>query len=190
MRRSYRSAVALFSTYVLLSSPAYAGLFFVDIGPLVDGGHTLQVTGTIEIDLMTDAVLGSDLMFFHESDPGVQLPTIPTGSGVDFVSAMGMLFIESGASTNSGLSWLSSASGVSTEFGLFQGPVNSDTSFFMNFIDGSGLDHEHFTGASGAGQRLKVGTAAVPEPSAFMFLSLVGFVGVGSRWWRTRRTRI
>ena len=191
MLRSFISAVALFSTYVLLSSPAYAGLFFVDIGPLVDGGHTLQVTGTIEIDLMTDAVLGSDLMFFHESDPGVQLPSIPTGSGVDFVSDMGMLFIESGASTNSGLSWFSGTSGVSKEFGLTQGPSNSDTGWFMSFSDTNGtpLD-EHFTGASGAGQRLKVGTAAVPEPSAFMFLSLVGFVGVGTRWWRNRRTRI
>jgi|GEM_PF-6582023 len=32
--------------------------------------------------------------------------------------------------------------------------------------------------------------ASVPEPSAFMFLSLVGFFGVGTSWWRNRRTQM
>ncbi len=190
MRRSYISAVALFSTYVLLSSPAYAGLFFVDTGPLVDAGsgHTLQVTGTIEIDLMTDAVLASDLTFFHEADPGVQLPNLPTGSGVDFVLDMGMLFIAPGATTNSNLIWEAiSTSGTIETFNISQGPQNFDTSVTLNHTDG--VDGET-AGIVGGGQALKVGTVAVPEPSAFMFLSLVGFVGVGTRWWRNRRTRI
>ena len=31
---------------------------------------------------------------------------------------------------------------------------------------------------------------AVPEPSAFLCLSVVGCVGVGRRWWRKRRTQV
>ena len=190
MLRSYISAVALFSTYVLLSSPAYAGLFFVDTGPLVDAasGHTLQVTGTIEIDLMTDAVLASDLTFFHEADPGVQLPNLPTGSGVDFVLDMGMLFIAPGATTNSNLSWIDILpSGDNRQYSLSQGPQNLDTSLSVFIQTPADTDSVLVIGG---GQALKVGTVAVPEPSAFMFLSLVGFVGVGTRWWRNRRTRI
>ena len=32
--------------------------------------------------------------------------------------------------------------------------------------------------------------ASVPEPNAFLCLSLVGCVGVGRRWWRNHRTQI
>jgi hypothetical protein len=32
--------------------------------------------------------------------------------------------------------------------------------------------------------------AAVPEPSAFLCLAMVGFVGAGRRWWRIRQTQI
>ncbi len=189
MLRSYRSAVALFSTCVLLSSPAYAGLFFVDTGPIVVGfgRHTLQVTGTIDVDLTTDAVLGSDLRFFHESDPGVQLPNIPTGSGVDFVLAMDVLFIGPGANINTGLTWETFETGFGQSFIISQGPSSGGPAFQVVHTDS---EHIESTKIIGGAQGLKLGTVAVPEPSAFVLLSLVGFVGVGSRWWRTRRTRI
>lgn len=143
MLRSYKSAVALFSTCVLLSSPAYAGLFFVDTGPLVDAGsgHTLQVTGTIEIDLMTDAVLASDLTFFHEADPGVQLPNLPTGSGVDFVLEMGMLFIQSGATSDSFYRWSLAQPSAVYRFEFAQGPNNDDTMVFAA-CGGGGVFHQ------------------------------------------------
>ena len=99
-------AVIMLGTCILTPG-AHADLFLINLQGTAFSGDTLQVTGTIDMDLGTDLVLSSELMFFHESDPGIPLPHPPTvnGSGIDFVFDMNMLFVETGAATNANTIW-------------------------------------------------------------------------------------
>jgi len=52
------------------------------------------------------------------------------------------------------------------------------------------FDNDNVYSVEDAGIGAPVAIASVPEPSAFLCLSLVGCVGVGTRWLRNRRTQV
>jgi hypothetical protein len=130
------------------------------------GGHLLQVTGTITADTDTDQLMTSNLVFFHNGDAGTSLPTQPTVVGAGFVwdASLTELRFERVSATSSFVDW---------QAGVFD---------LRTFVLGTGV-HSHALGfgdsshsevfellAAGPAQSpgFLVGTAAVPEPSAFL----------------------
>ena len=61
--------------------------------------------------------------------------------------------------------------------------------FMLRGTSGNGVSFFSSEGTAGFGPRLQITYTAVPEPTAFLMLGLVGLGFGGNRWWKSRKAK-
>ena len=61
--------------------------------------------------------------------------------------------------------------------------------FMLRGTTGDGVSYVSSEGTAGFGPRLQINYTAVPEPTAFLMLGLVGLGFGGNRWWKSRKAK-
>lgn len=179
-------AAQIFVTTIWFCQPLRAAQYLIDIGgsspPMSweDETHELRVSGTIDVDVPTDAISFSSLWFHHHTDPPIPLDSAPLGaSDVDFVDVSGSLLLAFNPSHSITVWEVNDPAGpTSISFNLQSGGgISFDPIVNLRFDKGHVTEpmYEH-DGVTFYGNKspIKLGIA-VPEPSGIVF-SLVGLV--------------
>lgn len=144
----------------------------VDLSGTAGGpGHFLQVTGTITADTVTNMLTTSNLTFFHDGDGGTSLPTNPVVSGTGFTwdASLTELRFQRTSTATGFVSW-----NLSSPFGKFElGTGNNSHQLVYGGTKAHSDRLELFPAGGAQSPGFLVGTAAVPEPSAFLCVGLV-----------------
>lgn len=175
--------IIVFLGLVLAStSPIVADIVIYDVdlsGTDSTSMHELRVSGTITADTTTNILLSNTLQFYHEGVAQIGFASdTPSGAGFAWVATATELRFERTSNDNG--EYLFGEPGPPLYFLSFGSGAFSHRIVYDPDAMGTTFDSVTLLPAGGASSAgFLVGTAAIPEPSACLFLVYAGLVGLG-----------